>query len=47
MIMGIQLALQSTPSININNKDISKYQKSMRYAIQTINYDDKEEVKLF
>lgn len=44
MIMGIQLAIQSTSNLKINiNEDLSKYLKTMKYSIQTINFGSKKQ----
>ena len=46
MIMGIQIAVESTPNIS-NITKINQYLNSMTYSIQTINFgEDKQEIFL-
>jgi hypothetical protein len=44
MIMGIQIAIQSTPNIKLtSDDDISKYLDTLSYSIQTINFGSKRQ----
>ena len=48
MIMGIQIAVQSTPNFKINeNDDLKKYLNSMIYSIQTTNFSIKQQESFF
>ena len=46
IIMGIQIAVQSTPNIKLNNniEELKKYCNKMQYSIQTLNLSKKKEV---
>ena len=46
IIMGIQIAVQSTPNIKLSNnsEELKKYCTKMQYSIQTINLGKKKEV---
>ena len=45
MIMGIQIAVQSTPNYDINpeKEDLTKYLNKMSYSIQTTNFGLKKQ----
>ena len=48
MIMGIQIAVQSSPNYKIDdNEDLSKYLNSMLYSVQTINFSIKKQETFF
>ena len=49
MIMGIQIAVQSTPNYEIdpNKDDLSKYLNKMSYSIQTTNFGEKKQETFF
>ena len=48
MIMGIQIAVQSTPNFKIDeNDDLKKYLNSMIYSIQTTNFSIKKQESFF
>ena len=48
MIMGIQIAVQSTPNVKIDeNDDLKKYLNSMIYSIQTTNFSIKNQESFF
>ena len=48
MIMGIQIAVQSSPNYKIDDKeDLSKYLNSMLYSVQTINFSIKKQETFF
>ena len=48
MIMGIQIAVQSTPNFKIDeNDDLKKYLNSMLYSVQTTNFSIKKQETFF
>ena len=49
MIMGIQIAVQSIPNYNLDEKkeNLTNYLKSMIYSVQTINYNIQKQETFF
>ena len=49
MIMGIQIAVQSTPNYKIDDEkeDLKKYLNSMIYSVQTINFSINKQESFF